>query len=243
MLLQRCCRFVPRRRLVRSLQSCLGIALLGSREPWPCFCAQSVRFVVALASLLIGVRSGPLAATDVRGRKTRHPACFPMFLRPSCLRSLVLSLRKSGCGIEQSSGALFSLGAPWVEALVFAPIVTSLVRSPTGHRPVTRRARGSRSPRPLATPSCCTCVAAAALGTLVCSRSRVRARRADVLRVRVYARCSRGWRCPVRARRGVGADAPMLIVSLACSPWSAASLGAARSRPGCAPGKRRSAAR
>jgi len=110
-----------------------GIALLGSREPWVVFLrAVASAFVVALASLLIGIPLGVLLAwTDVRGRKTAlilH--AFPMFLPPFLLAlGWFFLFGKSGLwGSEQSSGALFSVGGSVaVEALVFAPVVTSLV--------------------------------------------------------------------------------------------------------------------
>jgi len=111
-----------------------GLALLGSREPWFVF-LRSVgsALVVALASMLVGMPLGLLlGCTDVRGRKAAlilH--VFPVFLPPFLLALGWFHLfGRSGLwgGSERTSGALFSLGGSVaVEALAFAPVVTSLV--------------------------------------------------------------------------------------------------------------------
>ena len=110
-----------------------GMALLGSREPWFVFLRSVVSaLAVALASVLVGVPLGLLlGCTDVRGRKAAlilH--AFPMFLPPFLLAlGWFFLFGKSGLwGSEHSSSALFSLGGSVaVEALVFTPIITSLV--------------------------------------------------------------------------------------------------------------------
>ena len=111
-----------------------GLALLGSREPWFVFLRSvASALVVALASVLIGVPLGLLlGSTDVRGRKAALVLhAFPMFLPPFLLAlGWFYLFGRSGLwgGSERTSDALFSLGGSVaVEALAFAPVVTSLV--------------------------------------------------------------------------------------------------------------------
>jgi iron(III) transport system permease protein len=110
------------------------MAILASREPWIVFLRSVVSaLVVALASVLVGVPLGLLlGCTDVRGRKAAlilH--AFPMFLPPFLLAlGWFYLFGKSGLwgGSQHTSDALFSLGGSVaVEALAFAPVVTSLV--------------------------------------------------------------------------------------------------------------------
>jgi len=111
-----------------------GLALLGSREPWFAFLRSvASSLVVTIASVVVGAPLGLLlGSTDVRGGKAAlilH--AFPMFLPPFLLAlGWFYLFGRSGLlgGSAQTSDALFSLaGSIAVEALAFAPIVTSLV--------------------------------------------------------------------------------------------------------------------
>jgi len=134
-------------------------------------------------------------------------------------------------GLRAMSGALFSVGARsrWRRSSRSCRYIARGARL-TGHRPVTRRGREGRA-RPAASQraSAGTCVAGCGTGWARGVRAvAVRARRADVLAsTGVYGRGVRApERGPVRARRGVGADAPMLDrVACRCSPSSAAVIG------------------
>lgn len=110
-----------------------GLALLGSREPWFVFLRSvAAALAVALASVVIGVPLGLLlGSSDVRGRKAALVLhAFPMFLPPFLLALgwFYLFGRSGLWGGFGASDALFSLGGSVaVEALAFAPVVTSLV--------------------------------------------------------------------------------------------------------------------